>query len=90
MAGEIVISVCCITYNQEKYIDDCINSILVQKLSYNYEIIIGDDCSTDSTREKLKEWSLKYPDKIKVIYNEKTLGQTVIFFLFSIKLKDNI
>ncbi|WGC18860.1 glycosyltransferase [Enterobacter ludwigii] len=74
MAGEIVISVCCITYNQEKYIDDCINSILVQKLSYNYEIIIGDDCSTDSTREKLKEWSLKYPDKIKVIYNEKNLG----------------
>lgn len=74
MAGDILISVCCITYNQEKYIDDCINSILEQELPYEYEIIIGDDCSSDSTREKLKEWLCKYPDKITVIYNEKNLG----------------
>jgi len=74
MAGEILISVCCITYNQEQYIDHCISSILEQKLPYNYEIIIGDDCSTDSTRDKLNEWSLKFPDKIKTIFNEKNLG----------------
>ncbi|ENY3729151.1 glycosyltransferase family 2 protein [Enterobacter kobei] len=74
MTGEILISVCCITYNQENYIDDCISSILQQKLPYNYEIIVGDDCSSDTTREKLKLWSLKFPGKITIIYNEKNLG----------------
>ena len=74
MPSDITVSVCCITYNQEAYIDECIANILAQKTSFSYEIIIGDDCSDDSTREKLTQWAKKYPDKIKIIFNEKNLG----------------
>ncbi|EOF9308417.1 TPA: glycosyltransferase [Enterobacter cloacae] len=74
MAGDIIISVCCITYNQESYIDNCIENILSQETSFKFEIIIGDDCSSDATRQKLETWKLKYPGKIKLIFNEKNLG----------------
>lgn len=74
MVGDIIVSVCCITYNQESYIDNCIENILAQETTFKFEIVIGDDCSTDATREKLEAWRLRFPDKINVIYNENNLG----------------
>ena len=43
---EIVVSICCIAYNQEKYIRDTIDGFLLQKVAFPIEIIINDDCST--------------------------------------------
>lgn len=63
-----------VTYNQEKYIDEAIRSVVLQKFNYPYEIIIGDDCSTDKTLEHCLKWQKKFPDIIKVIQREKNIG----------------
>lgn len=68
------VSICIITYDHEKYIVQCLDSLLNQKKSNLYEIIIGDDCSTDSTRKLLKEYADKNPNLIKLILHERRQG----------------
>lgn len=68
---DIMVSVCCITYNQEDYIRDALDGFLMQKTNFKYEIIIHDDASTDKTPSILKEYESKYPDKIKVLYEKE-------------------
>ena len=63
MNKKIEVSICCITYNQEKYIKEAIESFLNQKTDFEYEIVIHDDASTDNTVKILKEYQQKYPDK---------------------------
>jgi len=62
------------TYNQEKFIKDCIEGIVNQKTSFPFQLIISDDCSTDETRNIIKEYQKKYPDIVKPIFREKNLG----------------
>ena len=70
MNDEVMVSICCITYNQEQYIKDALESFLNQKTSYKYEIIVRDDASTDNTVNIIREYEKKYPDIIKPIYEE--------------------
>ncbi len=53
-------------YNLEEYVDDALNSILMQELDFKYEILIGDDGSSDKTVCKIREWKKRYPDIIRV------------------------
>ncbi len=53
-----------ITYNQKDFIRQCLDGVLMQNTNFTYEIIIGDDLSTDGTREILIDYAKKYPDKI--------------------------
>jgi glycosyltransferase involved in cell wall biosynthesis len=69
-----VVSVCIITYNQENYIEQALLSVLNQDTNFEIEIVIGDDCSKDRTREILLNYSIKYPDKFRLIFNENNLG----------------
>jgi glycosyltransferase involved in cell wall biosynthesis len=69
-----LVSVCIIAYNHEKYIRDAIEGVLMQKVNFEYELIIGDDCSTDNTRKILLEYQSKYPSKVKLLLHEKNLG----------------
>ena len=69
-----LVSVHMITYNHEKYIAQAIESALMQKTNFDYEIVIGEDCSTDKTRKIVDTYAKKYPDKIKLILNEKNIG----------------
>lgn len=62
------------TYNQEKYIGQAIDGMLMQKTNFPFRIVISNDCSTDKTGEILKQYKEKYPDKIEIIENEKNLG----------------
>ena len=62
-----------LTFNHEKYIEQTLKSLLVQKTDFSFEIIIHDDCSTDSTISILNEYKTKYPDIIKLIIQEKNL-----------------
>lgn len=62
------------TYNHEKYIAQCLESILNQKTNYDFEINIIDDCSTDQTRKVIQKFKDKYPDKINLFYEDKNLG----------------
>jgi glycosyltransferase involved in cell wall biosynthesis len=68
------LSVLMITYNHEKYIAEAIESVLMQEVNFEYEIIIGEDCSTDSTRNIILKYKNKYPDIIIVNNNECNLG----------------
>lgn len=70
------VSACIITYNQENYIKDCLNGAINQVLDYDYEIVIGDDCSTDNTLKICKEYAEQYPDKIKLLVRDKNKGMT--------------
>lgn len=68
------ISACIITYNHELFIEDCIKGALNQNIDFDYEIIIGEDCSTDNTFAICERYALEYPDKIKLFRREKNLG----------------
>jgi glycosyltransferase involved in cell wall biosynthesis len=70
-----LVSVAIITYNQKKFLKECIESILAQNYS-NIEIVIGDDASTDGTQEMLKEYEKKYPGKFKLVLHKTNQGIT--------------
>ena len=57
-------------YNAEQYIERCINSIVTQKYDGNFHLIITNDCSTDSSEEKILPYLEKYKDKITYIKND--------------------
>ena len=65
---EVKVSISVIAYNQEKYIKKCLESILMQKTNFKFEILIHDDASTDNTAKIIKEYEMKYSDIIKPIY----------------------
>ncbi len=67
------ISVIVICYNQEDVIERALNSILCQR-DYLFELIISDDCSTDSTWHIIKEYQKKYPEIIRPYRNKENLG----------------
>ena len=69
-----LLSVCLITYNHEKYIRQAIEGVLMQKVDFDWELIIADDYSTDGTRSILQEYKTKYPGFIKLILQEKNVG----------------
>lgn len=71
-----MVSVIMLTYNHEKYIRQAIDSVLMQKVDFDYEILIGDDASTDGTVRILQEYKKKYPDIIKLYLNEVNIGAT--------------
>jgi glycosyltransferase involved in cell wall biosynthesis len=74
MSSDIKLSVCVVTYNQEEYIEQCIRSVLEQETQYAFEVVIGDDASTDNTRNILMELQSQYPDKIKLLLHDKNIG----------------
>ncbi len=69
-----IISIVMTTYGHEKYIKYALDSILMQKTKYEFEVLIGEDCSPDSTREILKEYQKKNPDVFTVFYRETNFG----------------
>ena len=79
-SNDILVSVCLVTYNQKEFIKDAIESALMQKTNFEYEIVIGDDYSTDGTLEICIDYANKYPNKIKVLRRERNLGLLMNFF----------
>lgn len=70
----IKISACIITYNQQDYIKECLEGAIHQILHCDYEIVIGDDCSTDNTLKICQEYADNYPEKIRLLTRERNLG----------------
>lgn len=71
MISSPTVSVSIITFNHERFIAKALDSVLEQQTDFDYEIIIGDDCSTDNTKEILKTYQQKYPDIISLILHPK-------------------
>lgn len=70
------VSVCVVTYNQEKYIRECLQSIVKQEADFDFEVIVGDDESTDGTRAIIAEFAEAYPGIVKPLFHEKNVGPT--------------
>ncbi|SHK87994.1 Glycosyl transferase family 2 [Selenomonas ruminantium] len=73
---EVVVSVTLVTYNHEKFIEKAMRSILSQKTNYCYELIVGDDASTDKTPKIIKKIADEYPNIVVPVLREKNLGAT--------------
>lgn len=76
MKKDVMLSVIIVSYNQENYIGEAIESVLKQKTNYKYEIILADDYSSDNTFKIQEEYAKKYPKIIKLLKREKNLGTT--------------
>lgn len=70
------ISVVIITYNQERFLARAIESVIRQNVEFDYEVLIGDDCSTDNTADIVRKYAELYPDKIVPVIRDKNLGMT--------------
>jgi glycosyltransferase involved in cell wall biosynthesis len=63
-------------YNHAPYLKQTLDSVLTQKTNFPFRLLIGDDFSTDGSREILMDYEKKFPAQVKVIYQEKNLGFT--------------
>lgn len=83
------LSIVCITYNQENFIKQTLDSFLAQKTNFEFDIIISDDCSTDNTPKILKEYEQKFPNTFRIYYQETNLGslKNYLFALSKAKTK---
>lgn len=72
----VAVSVVIVSYNQEKYIAEAIESVLMQKTDFSFEILIGDDCSTDKTAEIIQNYADKMPRKIRFFRRSVNVGAT--------------
>lgn len=71
---EIKVSVLMLTYNQERYIDQAIRSVMLQQTDYPFELVIGDDASTDATGTICRAWQERYPQQIVLFDRKENLG----------------
>ncbi len=72
----VLVSVKMLTYNHESFIKKAIEGVLKQKTSFHFNLVIGEDCSTDKTKEIVLQYAEKYPDKIKVVTSKSNVGIT--------------
>ena len=69
----VLASVAVLTYNHERFIRQCLDSILEQKVCFKYEIVVVDDCSTDSTRDILRDYAQSHLN-IRLYLNPENQG----------------
>jgi glycosyltransferase involved in cell wall biosynthesis len=72
---EIIVSVAMITYNHEQFVAQAIESVLMQEADFAFELVIGEDCSTDGTRSIVAQYAQRYPDLIRPLLHEQNLGR---------------
>ncbi len=81
----IIVSVCCTTYNHINYIEQCLNGFVSQVANFKYEILVHDDASTDGTTQIVKDYEAKYPNLFRNVYqteNQFKIQNTLTNILF--------
>ena len=82
----ITVSICCLVYNQKKFLRQCLDGFVMQKTSFKFEVLIHDDASTDGSTDIIREYEKKYPSIIKPIYqkhNQFSQGKSITWtYLF--------
>jgi glycosyltransferase involved in cell wall biosynthesis len=74
MNKDFKISIFCLVYNHEPYLKDCIEGFLMQRCNFNFEIVVGEDCSSDRSREILLDYHKKFPGKFKLLLHDQNVG----------------
>lgn len=71
-----LVSVICPSYNHARYLRQALDSILMQKRDFPIEVLVGEDCSPDNSREILKEYEKTYPEIFQMFYRNENMGAT--------------
>lgn len=90
MENQIKLTVLLICYNHEKYIEQAINSVLNQKTSFRFKVVIHDDASTDKSKEIIKKYIEKYPDLITGIFQEENQYSKGVHNIISKFMRDYV
>lgn len=80
-----MVSICCVTYNHENYIRQCLDGLVMQQATFEYEILVHEDASTDNTAKILREYEAKYPHLFRCVYqtvNQFKIQNTLTNILF--------
>lgn len=70
------VSVCVVAYNHECFLRDCLESIVNQAVDFEFEVLVGDDASTDNTRQIIQEFVERYPNIVAGVYHKVNIGST--------------
>jgi glycosyltransferase involved in cell wall biosynthesis len=79
MTSEPKVTVCVLAYNHERYIRQCLQSIVDQKTDFAFEVLVADDCSKDGTRAIVQDFGERYPEVVKPILRPVNIGGTKNF-----------
>ena len=63
-----LVSICCVTYNHENYLRQCLEGFMMQKTNFFYEILVHEDASKDNTAKILREFEAHYPDRFRCVF----------------------
>lgn len=74
----IKVSVLVMTYNHIDFIRQALDSVLEQQVSFNYEILISEDCSIDGTREVVIDYQQRFPERIRLLLSERNVRSNAI------------
>lgn len=74
--NDIKLSIIVLTYNHERYIKECLDSIISQKVNFKYEVLVGNDNSPDSTKKILDQYEKEYSQIFKIYNRKVNLGAT--------------
>ena len=81
-----IVSVCCLVYNHEPYLRECFEGFIMQQTTFPIEILVHDDASTDHSADIICEYTAKYPDLFKPIYQtENQYSKGVDVFVLNVK-----
>ena len=70
----IVVTVSMLVYNHGRYLRQALDSVLMQKVNFRYQIVVGEDASTDDSRDILLEYADRFPDRFRLILHEQNVG----------------
>jgi glycosyltransferase involved in cell wall biosynthesis len=73
-ANTPVVSVCTITYNHEDFIEEALDSFLMQETAFPFELVVDDDCSPDGTADIIRKYMEKYPNIMNVRLRDENVG----------------
>ena len=80
MSTKPLVSIVCLTYNEEQFVRECFDSFLAQETTFPYEVLVYDDASTDGTPQIIREYAQRYPDIFKpTLYAENNFSKGLGF-----------
>src|SRR5688572_23850951 len=72
------VSVLVMTYNHARFIRQALDSVLMQRTGFDFEVLISEDCSTDGTREIVVEYARRHPHTITLLLSEANLRSNAV------------